>query len=324
MSSSTLVRVAFAGVAHTHAFADAENLRARGARLVSMWDADDPSAATEFSRRFDVPARPDVAALLADRPDVVVVTVRTPRAAIVSAACSAANVPAFFNKTVAADECALERWADSGGAPRYTTSVLRFAPALRRLADELRDVRIRAVDIVAQHDISAFLHAVRRWQDDPAGAGGTLINIGIHAWEMLDVLLPDARARILSARAARGASPTASELFATVHAEVAQTTVSVTVSGVPGPDHYAVRALTDDGLRCVRLATDARALGYDGAAEGIVRLARTLEPAVEEGRTLAVYANTLAAARIARGASVASQTVAPPHQIGEHNGSASA
>lgn len=316
------VRVAFAGVAHSHPFADAENLRARGARLLSLWDPDDPAAANEFRRRFGVAARPDLDALLEERPDVVVATVRTPRAAHVSRVCTRARIPAFFNKTVAADERGLACWSAAAGAPRFTTSVLRFAPALLELARELRDVRVRAVDIVAQHDISAFLQPGRRWQDDPRGAGGTLVNIGIHAWEMLDVLLPGARARVLSATATKGTVPTASELLATVHAEVGETALAVTVSGVAGPDCYAVRALTDDGLRHVRLGTDPPALGYHGAADGILRLARTREPAVAESRTRAVYDNALAAARVARDAE-ACAAPSPPHQIGEHNGSAS-
>lgn len=300
MSLPARIRVAFAGAAHSHPFADAENLRERGARLVSLWDEDDASMAAEFRRRFSVPERPSLEALLEDEPDVVVATVRTPRAAAVSRALKDAGIPAFFNKTVAADHRGLAAWTAEAGAPRFTTSVLRFAPALTRFVDVLGGVQVHALDIIAQHDITGFLHAHRRWQDDPAGAGGTLVNIGIHAWEMLDVLIPGTRADMFSGWAIRGRSATASELAGTVRAAAGDTTVSVMVSGAPGPDRYAVRALTEHGYRTLELAIDPHSLGYGVVADYILALACDRVVPVTEARSHAVYSNTLDAAQVAR------------------------
>lgn len=297
--SAGALRIAFAGVAHSHPFADAAHLRARGAALVSVWDPDDPGPAARFAERFAVPSRESLADLLADAPDAVVVTVRTPRAAEVARAC--AGVPAFFNKTIAADEDGLNAWLAAARDRHFTTSVLRFAPALERCADILVTERVRALDVVAQHDISAFLLPDRRWQDDPAGAGGTLLNIGVHAWEMLDVVLPGARLDVLSARASRGRARTMSELVATVHGTMDDVPVTVTVSGVPEADRYSLRAVTDRGIREIVLGDGAEALGYLGTADAVLRLAREGRPPVPGKRTRAVYANALAAARAARG-----------------------
>lgn len=293
------MRVAYAGVAHSHPFVDAENLGARGALPVGVWDADDDARRRDFAARFAAPESADLPALLALRPDVVVATPRTPRAAEVALACAQAGVPVFFNKTIAMDAVSLARWRALPPAPRFTSSVLRFAPALIELRAATAGRPLRAVELIAQHDIAGFLQTDRRWQDDPAGAGGTLVNIGVHAWEMLDMLLPGATADILSATRVIGDVPTASELLATVHARVGDVPVTVTVSGVAGPDRYAARVWTDDGMHDLVLADDLDALGYGGTADAVVELAGGAV-AVDPARTFAVYRNALTAARVAR------------------------
>ncbi len=293
------MRVAFAGVAHSHPFTDAVNLAARGAVPLGVWDADDGDRRRDFARRFGAPEFARLNDLLIAGPDVVVATPRTGRAVDVARACAQAGVPVFFNKTIAADAAGLMRWEALPPARRFTSSVLRFAPALGALADRTAGREVRAVEVLAQHDIAGFLDPARRWQDDPSGAGGTMINIGVHAWEMLDVVLPGAAADVAAATRVVGAVPTASELLATVHARVDAIPVSVTISGVAGPDRYAVRVWTDDGLDEIVLPDDLAGLGYLGTADAIVRFAAGDEP-VDAARTGAVYRNALAAAQAAR------------------------
>lgn len=295
------MRIAFAGVAHSHPFADAANLAQRGARAVGVWDADDPARREEFAARFGVARFAALDGLLAERPDVVVATPRTPRAVEVAHACAEAGIPVFFNKTVAADAAGLARWEALPEAPRFTSSVLRFAPELQRFAAALEGGALRALQVHAQHDIAGFLVGDRSWQDDPAGAGGTLMNVGVHAWEMLDVLFPAGRAEVLSASRVRGASPTASELLGVVHARVGLVPVTLTISGVGGPDRYAVRAWTDEGSRELVLPDDPDGLGYGATADAVLALARGELP-VDPARTSAVYRNAVAAAEAARGA----------------------
>lgn len=293
------VRVAFAGVAHSHPFSDAGNLRRRGAQLAAVWDADDPARRADFAERFGVPVCDDLSALLAARPDVVVATPRTPRAAEVASACAAAGVPVFFNKTVAAHTEGLDAWRAVPQGLRATSSVLRFAPDLATFATGIADRPLLALDVHVQHDITAFLHGDRAWQDDPAGAGGTMLNIGVHAWEMVDVLVPGARVEILSAVATRAGITTASELLATVHARCRATSLTVTVSGVAGPDRYALRAITADGTHELVLPAEADGLGYGGTADAILRLAAG-EKILSPERTDAVYENAIGSAEIAR------------------------
>lgn len=293
------MRVAFAGVAHSHPFSDAAGLIVRGAEIAGVWDQDDPERRRDFSARFGAPVLSGLDDLLAGNPDVVVATPRTSRAAEVAEACAQAGIPVFANKTIAADAAGLARWEALPPGVRFTSSVLRFAPALAAFATALRGERVHAVDVHAQHDIAGFLTADRRWQDEPSGAGGTLVNIGLHAWEMLDVLLPGGRAEIRSAVRTTGDPRTSSELLGSVHAVVEGIPVSVTIAGVGGADRYAVRAWTDRGTRELVLPDEADGLGYGATADAVCALARGVVP-VDPRRTSAVYRNAIAAAEAAR------------------------
>lgn len=304
------VRVAFAGVAHSHPFVDAVNLSSRDAELVGVWDEDDPERRDAFAGDFRTPMLSELAALLALRPDVVVATPRTARAAEIARACSLTGIPVFANKTVAAGRASLGAWLSAAPGTSFTTSVLRFAPDIIALAADLAPTPPRAIDIFVQHDIAGFLAPARRWQDDPGAGGGTLLTIGIHAWEVLDVLMPGAKVDVLSARVV-GSDASASELLGSIHACVGSVPVTITASGVAGPDRYSVRIVTDEGVREVILADDGDALGYAGTADAVLRLAAGELPIAPE-RTAAVYTNAIVAAEAARSAT--------PGRAGQGNG----
>lgn len=316
----TRVDVAFAGVAHSHPFADAVNLRDRGADLVGVWDADDPGRGAVFADEFGCPVVLELTALLALRPDVVVATPRTARAAEIARMCNRSGIPVFANKTVAADRIGLDAWLCAAPGESFTTSVLRYAPELVEFAADLGATTVRAIDIHVQHDIAGFLAPDRNWQDEPRVGGGTLLTIGLHAWEMLDVLMPGVRVDILSARAV-GSATSASELLGSIHASAASVPVTITVSGVAGPDRYAACVVTDDGVRDVVVADDRDALGYGGTADAVLRLAAGELPLAPE-RTAAVYANAIGAAEAARSAARGLTDVGNEELGNTENGSA--
>jgi len=301
--------VAFAGVAHSHPFADAANLSARGATVTGVWEADDAGRRRDFATRFGATEHDTLEQLLADRPDLVVATPRTPRAPEVLAACSAAGIPVFFNKTVAVSVGALTTFdaAAAAGARVASSSVLRFAPAVVAFAAGLAGRRVRAVEVIAQHDIAGFLVPERSWQDDPAGGGGTLLSIGVHAVDLVDAVLPArdaaalAEATLVDAHATAGDLATRSEAVAVVRAETAGgIPITATVSGVPGPDRYAMRVVADDGLRELALG-DGDDLGYAGLADALLTFATGGPSPVPWHRTSTGYRLLLAAAVRTRG-----------------------
>lgn len=294
------MRVAYAGVAHSHPFADAANLLARGCTNAAVWDADDPAAQAEFTSRFVVETCGELSEIGRDRADVIVATSRTFRASNVAEVCARAGLPAFFNKTIASDLAQLDAWLSVSGAPKFTSSVLRFAPQLLEKLAHIEVSDIRAIDIDVQHDFHVFTSASRRWQDDPTGAGGTMINVGLHAWEMLDVILPGVEVDQISATRTLD-ERSLSEVLAKVLCSARGIQVGVSISGLPGPDVYRMVVHTTRGRVEVDLPSTQEGLGYHGLADAIVLFGQTGRVPVSAVSTRAVYRNAIRVAEAARG-----------------------
>ncbi|MDR6867085.1 putative dehydrogenase [Microbacterium resistens] len=310
------MRVVFAGLAHSHPFTDAANLRAIGGEVVGVHDPES-GRAEEFAERFGgaVVARP--VDLLGHRPDLVIATPH-PREAMATAHALVGTVPVFVNKVLAATGAQLAAWdrlvaerRGAGGDPLLgTSSVLRFAPALDALAADLDGERILSLRVLAQHDAAAFRSPGRAWQDDPAEGGGTAVTVGIHAWEMIDRLLPDAVVEtgagwVRSSADVSARSEDVAGFGAVLRVPRRDDPVPVhaVIAGAPGDDAYEVEVVTDRGVRTVALDTTdpGRSLGFEG-------LVRHLSADVASGgmtapwaRSRTVVANSIRAAAIARG-----------------------
>lgn len=308
------LRVAFAGLAHSHPYTDAANARAMGAEIIGVHDAD-AAATDEFAVRFGGATVTSVADLAMLEPDLVIATPHPHEVVPFLRDLGGAEAPVFMNKVSAATPAQLvevERAVAASAVPIGTASVLRFAPALRALAAEIADDEVLGLRVLAQHDNTTFRSPNRLWQDDPQRGGGTLVTVGVHAWEMVDVLLPGA---VLTARSGwtrtRSGSTTASEDAAGIDGLLRapglqlDVPVQVLVTGVPGAHAYTVDVVTSAGVRSVALDVDVddanEALGFRG-------LIGALLDATPQGSTVApwdearvVVANCIRAAEIARG-----------------------
>lgn len=315
--SGTPLRVAFAGLAHSHPYTDAANVRALAAEVVGVHDAD-TAAAGEFAARFGGVVVASVAELGALRPDLVIATPRPGEIVPFLRVLGGGSAPVFVNKVIAATSAQLaevDRALAASSVPVGTSSVLRFAPALSALAAEVAPFLqtlddVLALRVHAQHDNAAFLLPTRSWQDDPQQGGGTAVTVGVHAWELVDVLLPGATLVSGSGwtRARRG-SNTVSEDAAGIDGLLRvpgaqrEVPVQVLVTGAPGPDAYTLEVVASDGIRAAALDVDDAndGLGFRG-------LIRALLDAAGHGATVApwsdarvVVANSIRAADIARG-----------------------
>ena len=223
----------------------------------------------------------------------------------------AGATPVFFNKVVAATSKQLARWVEAMAAvtaPIGTSSVLRFAPALERFAADIAGDEVLAVRVRAQHDNAGFQLPGRAWQDDPACGGGTLVTIGVHAWEMVDVVSPGAE---LIAGAGwtrrRHDSGTRSEDVAgfsgMVRVGQVAIPVQVLVTGVAGPDAYGIEVVTAAGLRTLELAAEDanEALGFSGLARMLATEAAAHRAPAPWATSAVIVGNTVRAAEIARG-----------------------
>lgn len=315
--TGTPLRVAFAGLAHSHPHTDAANVRALGAEVVGVHDAD-AAAASAFAARFGGVTAASVGELAALRPDLVIATPRPHEVRPFLQALGSGAAPVFVNKVMTATAAQLvevDRALVASSVPVGTSSVLRFAPALRALAEEVAGHDVLALRVHAQHDNAAFQLPERAWQDDPKRGGGTAVTVGVHAWEMLDVLLPGAA--LVSGSGwtrSRHGSATASEDAAGVEGMVRmpgaerEVPVQVLITGAPGVDAYGVDVVTTTGIRSVALDVGAEG-GADANDElGFRGLIRALLDAAPAGATVApwrearsVVANSIRAAEIARG-----------------------
>ncbi|WP_424937065.1 MULTISPECIES: hypothetical protein [Bacteria] len=320
------MRVVFAGLAHSHPFSDAENIRSLGGEVAGVHDVD-PARAEEFAARFGGRVVADVAELPVLRPDLVIATPRPDEAMTVGHAL-VGRAPVFLNKVAAADETRLREWdalvagrRDGSAAPLFgTASVLRFAPALTALVADVRGAVVLSVRVLAQHDAASFRLAGRAWQDDPTVGGGTAVTVGIHAWEMVDRILPGAvlgagtgwtRASALPGARSEDVAGIAAVLHVPGRAEPVP--VHAVIGGVPGDDAYALEIVTDRGVRTLGLAAAASGGGAESRADprrqlGFEGLIRQLAADVPHGRMTApwaqartVVANSIRAAALARG-----------------------
>ncbi|UPO78401.1 hypothetical protein [Arthrobacter sp. Helios] len=308
--SAKRMRVAFVGLAHSHPYADAGNLLALGGEVAGVHDVD-AAAAADFADRFGGRPASSIAALLRVRPDVVIATPHPHQVLTVASALRDAGTLAFFNKTVAATDAAIKGWERSIAGAEHrigTCSVLRFAPALEEFADTLAGSEVLAVRVTAQHDAAGFRTVGRRWQDDPGSGGGTAVTVGVHAWELIDKVLPGAW--IVDGTgwtSTKEDQRTLSEDVAGVGVRMRtlpgrSVPVHALISGLPGNDAYALEVLTDRGYHNLSLdiTTANTALGFRG-------LIQRLETEVPLGRVPAPWTeshirvrNTVRAAAIAR------------------------
>ncbi len=303
------MRIGFAGLAHSHPHSDAANAVTLGASISGVSDPD-PERRRAFAHRFGCPERESVAALCADRPELIIATPHPSDLVRTAAAVLAAGIPAFFNKVVAATPRQLDAWeqvvASAPAGTIGTASVLRFAPAVAELRRRTLGAEILAVRVIAQHDNAPFQTARQCWQDDPSVGGGTLVTVGVHAWELVDTLLPGG---VLTAASGwvrrRAGSATLSEDAAGVtgrltFADRPPVPVQATVTGLPGPDRYAIELLTADGIRGVELDVSGpnHNLGFAGLVEQLLTRAGRVPVDWRVGRT--VVGNTIRAAQAAR------------------------
>lgn len=314
------LRVAFAGLAHSHPYTDAANALVEGAEVVAVYDAD-PDAAAGFAERFGGRAVATGAELLAQRPDVVVATPRPTETVpfLRELASSDARMPVFFNKVVAATEAQFAEWERAlvdVCAPVGTASVLRFAPALQRLARDLDGAEVLGIRVHAQHDNAGFQLPGREWQDDPACGGGTAVTVGVHAWEMIDVVLPGATfepsagwTRRVAASTTRSEDVAAAEGLLHRRGGGRPIPVHATVTGLPGADRYVVGVLTARGVHTAELDVDAanEQLGFAGLLRALLDAARHERVPAPWSQARAVVGNTIRAAAFARAAQARSE-----------------
>lgn len=296
------MRIAIAGLATTHPYADARTLCAH-AELV-VWEEDRDRLARFRDEHPDATVLPDLDALLATRPNGVVLTVPTPRVPAALDRVLDRELPCFVNKPAAATADQLrELDAVVTRAPRLvlSSSVLRFAPEF--VAFEVPRAEVLSVRATVRHDVGLWATGYNPWQDAPSAGGGTIVTMGIHGVELLVALLGPA------VRLAGAAVTT--RRYAALRSEDTGLLALQWDDGVPGAvevlgvadgEAYEVTAHTAAGERRICLAGDEDALGYRATVEAFLRMVGGEPSPVPWEQTRAVL-GILATARAAASAS---------------------
>lgn len=270
--ASPVMRIALAGLATTHPYTDARTLRAH-AELV-VWESDAERLSRFCAEHPEAVVAPDLPALLATRPDGVVLTVPTPCVPAALAQVLDRKLPCFVNKPAAATTAqleALDRVVARTPELVLSSSVLRFAPDFAAFTVPRQEVL--AVRATARHDVSRWAGGYNPWQDDPASGGGTLVMMGIHGVELLVALLGP-RLRLVGVAAA-------TRRYGTLRSEDTGLLAlqwddgvpgSVEVLGVTEGEAYEVIVHTATGERRVTLSGGEEALGYRATIEAFLRM----------------------------------------------------
>jgi predicted dehydrogenase len=290
------MRIALAGLATSHPYTDARNLRDH-AELV-VWEPDPQRLARFEAEQPDVAVAPDLAALLATRPDGVVLTVPTPDVPDALAQVLARELPCFVNKPAAATLGQLDRLEHVvRRAPELvlTCSVLRFAPDFAGF--EVAREEVLSVRATVRHDVGLWATGYNPWQDDPSVGGGTLVMMGLHGAELLVALLGPA-VRLVGAagtvRRHRGLRSEDTGLLALQWDDGVPGVVEVL--GVSQGEAYEVTVHTAGGEQRVVLRGGADQLGYRATVEAFLGMVRGGPSPVPWAQTRAVL-GLLAAAR---------------------------
>ncbi|GAA1206090.1 hypothetical protein [Rhodoglobus aureus] len=301
------------GLAHSHPFTDAANLvRLKEQNVevdvVGVYDSD-ASQADIFAERFACTAASTLEALITLDADLFIVTARPHEITVYAETLlRETSEPLFFNKVVAANHTQLTNWIaaiDSAPERVGTASVLRFAPRVRELAEQITGAEIWGLRILVQHDIAMFLAEDRRWQDDPELGGGTLVTVGTHAWEIVDQLLPQATLASSAhgwihhaLNSASSSEETAQLTGSLVTPEGESVRFALTVTGTPGPEVYAVDVFTSTGTQSLILssANTHDSLGFVELADELVRNAQLGRTTAPWNSAQTIVANTIHAA----------------------------
>lgn len=269
------MRIAFAGLATSHPFADARTL-ANYADLV-VWEPDAERVGKLRAEHPGAVVVPDLEQLLATEPDGVVLTVPTPQIAATLAPVLAAGHPCFVNKPAAATRAQLTE-LDAIVSPHaekvMSSSVLRFAPSFAGRTVHADDVL--AVRATVRHDVGLWATGYNPWQDDPAEGGGTIVTMGIHGVELLVALLGP-QVRLLGAGGAirhhRGLQSEDTAVMALQWDS--GVTGTVEILGVSAEESYSVTVHTAAGSEEIVITTGDdvfEGLGYRGTIESFLAM----------------------------------------------------
>ena len=261
------MRVGMLGVGHWHAGMHANGVLEAGAQLAGVWDPD-PDAVARFVAQSGGAVRPDAAAVLDDRPDLLVALGRGPEAATRLAWLIEQDIPILADKPIGLSHADVALLADAArhrGRFVAVALVNRIAGVLEALGDAGRPAHIH-FRIINGHPRRYRDWGVPWMLDPRQSGGGALRNLGVHGVDAFLTLAGEQAVRV-DHTAFHSIFGEAVEDYACVVLRAADGMLGVIEAGYTHPDtggSYEWRinarqgALVDTGTRLI--ATPDRAL----------------------------------------------------------------
>jgi predicted dehydrogenase len=292
------MRVGFLGVGHWHAGMHANGVQEAGATIAGVWDPD-AEAIARFVSASGGEARPDAAAVLHDRPDLIIALGRGPEAAARLAMLLQHNVPVLADKPIGLSHDDVRPLVDTAQARKRFVAVAlvnRIAGVIESLGD---------VGRVAHMYFRIINGPPRRYRDwhvpwmlDPQqSGGGALRNLGVHGVDAFLSLAGEQAVRVDHA-AFHGIFSEAVEDYACIVLRAADGTVGVIEAGYTHPGSggtYELRinaergALVDTGSQVTRTSQQATdAAGFVPSNQRYSRFVADTLQRVSSGRPPAV------------------------------------
>ena len=187
------VRIGLLSAAHVHADAYVELLRGMpSAELIGLAD-DDEAQGRAFARAHGVAYVGDRGALLAERPDGVVVTSPNAHHRADVEALAGAGIGVLCEKPLATtvdDAVAIVRACRAGGVLLMTAFPMRFSPPLLAAAGDLHEGSIGRVCAVSAVNQGELPSRHRAWFADPdLAGGGAVMDHTVHVIDLLRWML---------------------------------------------------------------------------------------------------------------------------------------
>ncbi|MFI6483167.1 Gfo/Idh/MocA family protein [Nonomuraea sp. NPDC050663] len=264
------MRIAMAGLATSHPYADARTLARHGE--LAVWEPDAQRLATFTEEHPSAAVAAGLEELLARDLDGIVLTVPTPLVPAALGPVLDAGVPVFINKPAAATRdqlTAIDKLIRPCAERVLSSSVLRFAPAFRDRSVDPADVL--AVRATVRHDVGIWATGYNPWQDTPGEGGGTLVTMGVHGVELLVALLGPEVSLVGAAGAIRHYDTLRSEDTGVIAMQWWGSGIpgTVEVLGVSEEESYTVTVHTRNGAEEIVIAGD---LGYEGTIDAFLSM----------------------------------------------------
>jgi len=182
------LRVGLLGLDNSHPLVDVRNIRrlVPDIEIVVAAEPHHPRLAKLRDEAGPV-TLVDTAQLFAERPDILVVTLRPTRLIAVADMLAESGIPAFVNRPLVVRAEQFARLPESFLTARnlMSDSVLRHAPETRRMAAWAAARGLDDIEVHVTHGIEHWRASENAWQAEPGEGGGPMGALAYHGVELV-------------------------------------------------------------------------------------------------------------------------------------------